>query len=93
MATYSITEAKKRLAELVRQAEGGRVVRITRRGRRVAVLVSDRDFTRLERPRRKITDHLADWRKEMRKRGIAFATDADFVGLRDKSCVDPMIQK
>ena len=41
MANFSIAEAKSRFAQLVHQAESGGPVRITRRGRAVAVLVSE----------------------------------------------------
>ena len=48
---YSIAQARDRLAALVHDAEGGNPVRITRRGRPVAVLVSEQDYDRLSNGR------------------------------------------
>jgi prevent-host-death family protein len=43
---YSVAEARDKLAKLVHQAERGRPVRITRRGKLAAVLVSAAEFDR-----------------------------------------------
>lgn len=48
--SYSIAEAKGRLPQLVHEAEAGRPVEITRRGRAVAVLLSTGDYARLTEP-------------------------------------------
>ena len=45
--SYSIAEAKDQLPRLVHEAEGGLPVEITRRGRRVAVLLSTDAYARL----------------------------------------------
>lgn len=45
---YSVAEAKNRLPELIRQAEGGDSVQITRRGRPVAVILSQARFAQLQ---------------------------------------------
>lgn len=45
--SYSIAEAKDRFPKLVHEAEGGASVEITRRGRRVAVLLSTEAYARL----------------------------------------------
>ena len=47
----SIAEAKARFADLVHQAEAGQVVRISRRGKPVAVLLSLAEFEQLQSPR------------------------------------------
>jgi prevent-host-death family protein len=44
---YSIAEAKNRLSEIVHEAEKGKPIRLTRRGRPVAVLVSERGYAKL----------------------------------------------
>jgi len=49
MAETSITEAKNRLTRLIYQAERGETVHITRRGRPVAVLLSEAEYGRLSR--------------------------------------------
>jgi len=50
---YSISHARTSLPAIVDQAEAGREIELTRRGRPVAVVVSLREFERLrgERPR------------------------------------------
>ena len=45
---YSIAEARSRLPRIVDQAESGVEVELTRRGKPVAVLVSRREFERLQ---------------------------------------------
>jgi prevent-host-death family protein len=51
---YSIAEAKNNLSGLVHEAEQGRPVRLTRRGKPVAVLISTEQYERLSKPRMKI---------------------------------------
>ncbi|HET6362520.1 MAG TPA: type II toxin-antitoxin system Phd/YefM family antitoxin [Gemmatimonadota bacterium] len=48
---YPIAEAKAKLAQLVRDAEEGRPVVITRHGKPVAAIVRAEDLTQLERLR------------------------------------------
>ena len=85
MANFSIAEAKSRFAQLVHQAEGGGPVRITRRGRAVAVLVSEADFVRLSAPSEGLLAFTQALRAEARKAGTALFTDDDWTGLRDQS--------
>ena len=49
MAETSIAEAKNQLTRLIHQAERGDAVHITRRGRPVAVLLSEAEYARLSR--------------------------------------------
>ena len=53
---YSIAEARQQLAAIVREAERTGAVRITRRGQVVARLISEDEFQRLSRRKRRI-----DW--------------------------------
>ncbi len=46
-SSYSIAQAKDQLPKLVHEAEGGSLVEITRRGRRVAVLLSTDAYAQL----------------------------------------------
>src|SRR5437588_1639382 len=46
---YSVAEARDKLPSLVHEAERGRPVRITRRGKRAAVLISEAAFRRSHR--------------------------------------------
>lgn len=85
MTDFSIAEAKSRFAQLVHQAEGGQPVRITRRGRAVAVLVSEAEFARLSAPREGLLAYTLALRDEARQAGIALFNDEDWAGLRDQS--------
>ena len=44
---YSIVEARNHLSEIVHQAETGKPVKLTRRGKAVAVLVAEREFMQM----------------------------------------------
>jgi len=55
---YSIAEARHNLPAIVHEAERAGAVRITRRGQVVARLVSEHEFQRLARRKRRI-----DWGK------------------------------
>ncbi len=85
MTEFSIAEAKARFAQLVHQAEGGQPVRITRRGRAVAVLVSEAEFARLSAPREGLLAYTLALRDEARQAGIRLFKDEDWAGLRDQS--------
>lgn len=83
MSEVSIAEAKNHLPRIVQEAETGEVVHITRRGKPVAVLLSDREYARLMEARQGFVDFAGEWRKNMLARGIEFPVDADFEQLRD----------
>ena len=46
--TYSISDARTHLPALVREAEAGQQIKLTRRGRPVAVVISLGEFQRLQ---------------------------------------------
>ena len=48
---YSIAQAKDHLTEAIRAAEAGEPVTLTRRGRPVAVILSDAEYRRLAAPK------------------------------------------
>lgn len=85
MSEVSIAEARNHLPRVVQQAEAGETVHITRRGKRVAVLLSDREFARLSTPRQGFTEFAQEWRKNMIARGIEFPATGDLDNLRDNS--------
>lgn len=85
MSEVSIAEAKNHLPRIVQQAEAGETVHITRRGKPVAVLLSDREFARLSAPRQGFTEFAQEWRKNMIARGIEFPATGDLDNLRDNS--------
>lgn len=47
MKSVSIAQARDSLTELLYEAEGGRPVQVTRRGKAVAVLLSEAEYERL----------------------------------------------
>jgi prevent-host-death family protein len=63
MATVNISEVRKRLSELVRAAERGESVSITRRGKEVARIVPPEP-----RPRKPLPD-LTEFRKSIKIKG------------------------
>ncbi len=85
MSQFSIAEAKSQFAQLVNQAESGQAVRITRRGRPVAVLLSEAEFARLSTPREGLLDFTQALRAEAAAAGMVWFDDAEWVGLRDQS--------
>jgi prevent-host-death family protein len=79
---YSVAEARDKLPALVHQAEGGRPVRITRRGRLAAVLISEAEFRRSRRARaRGLGDAILAWRARY---GGVDLTDEEIDGWRDR---------
>lgn len=66
MSEVSIAEARNTLTRLIHAAENGQVVRITRRGKPVAVLVSEDAYERLESAgaNRDFWQAVEDWRAQ-----------------------------
>ncbi len=88
MKEATIREAKSKLTSLIHDAEKGHAVRVTRRGKPVAVLVSDKEYERMKaagEPRRDFMRFLRGWRREMIAKGIPFASDDELADLRDRS--------
>jgi len=70
MREVAITEAKNALTALVHQAEAGKPTRLTRRGKPVAVLLSEDAYHRLQSgasPRRDLWDFVERWRATLPK--------------------------
>jgi prevent-host-death family protein len=80
---YSVAQARDRLANLVHQAERGRPIRITRRGKPAAVLISAAEYERTHgRPGRGPGYAILDWRA---KHGGVELTDHEIDAWRDRS--------
>jgi prevent-host-death family protein len=92
MTEVSIAEARNRLTRLVQRAEAGETVRITRRGRPVAVLLSEREYGRLSAPRSDLAGFLAAWRADMETSGIPFPDEDTFARVRDNAPPGPSRQ-
>lgn len=85
MDDVSIADAKAQFAQLVSQAEHGKPVRITRRGRAVAVLISQDEFDRMAAARGNWLEFSQDWRKQFDAAGLPFFEERELAGLRDQS--------
>lgn len=80
---YSVAQARDRLASLVHEAERGRAIHITRRGRPVAVLISEAEFQRVRgRATRGVGDAILQWRA---KHGGVDLRDEEIAAWRDRS--------
>jgi prevent-host-death family protein len=85
MSEFSIAQAKSQFAHLVQQAEAGQAVRITRRGRPVAVLVSGREYERLSAPQNSLFAFTTTMRLQAAVAGMPLFDEAELAGLRDQS--------
>ena len=69
----------------MQQAEAGETVQITRRGRLVAVLLSQEEYGRLRGERFGFMEFLGQWRAEAMKGDGGFSDEGDFENLRDNT--------
>ena len=81
---FSVAEARDQLAALVHEAEAGRPVRITRRGKPAAVLVSNDEYERLARQRSGFWKALGAFRATVAPGDLVDAAAA-FDDVRDQS--------
>jgi prevent-host-death family protein len=81
---HSIADARSNLAELVRKAEAGEAVELTRRGKRVAVLIGLREYKQLTgRPRKTFAEAYAEWRSKVDWSQMGDPDDV-FADVRDR---------
>ena len=68
MPSVSVAEAKNTLTRLIHKTEQGEAVHITRRGKPVAVLLSEHEYERLKAsaPANDFWQSLQDWRSRAR---------------------------
>lgn len=81
---YTITEAKNRLTSIVHSVEKGPSIKLTRRGKPVAVLLSIREYEKLGRRKNGFWDALSGFRDRAEKSNITITGD-EFKSLRDDS--------
>ncbi len=79
---YTISEAKNKLPSIIHSVEKGPSVKLTRRGRPVAILLSIKEYEKLVRKNISFWNALTNFRN---KAGEFEISDEDFVGLRDRS--------
>ena len=82
---HSIADARNNLPELVRQAESGKAVELTRRGEPVAVLVGTKQYERLTSPRLSFSDALEQFSRTVDIKRANIDPDDVFSDVRDKS--------
>ena len=80
---HSISEARSNLPRLVREAERGKAVELTRRGEAVAVLVGRRQYERLIGRYRSFFDAYDAFRKDVDLAELAIDPDELFACTRD----------
>ena len=78
----SIAEARRNLPSLIREAEHGKAVELTRRGEPVAVLVGYRMFARLIAGRRTFADTYREFAQSVDLAEVGLDPDAVFNGVR-----------
>lgn len=87
MRETTIRNAKNALTSLVHEVEAGKPVRLTRRGKPVAVLVSERDYERMtstRSPRKDPWRALQEWRTTI-PAGYKGIADKEVDSWRDRS--------
>ena len=80
---HSIAEARRNLPRLIREAEHGKTVELTRRGEAVAVLVGRRTFEQLAAGRRGFAEAYREFSKTFDLSELALDPDELFTGARD----------
>ena len=82
---HSIAEARTNLPRLVREAESGKAVELTRRGEAVAVLIGRRDYERLIGQYRSFSDAYQDFTQHVDLIELGIDPDELFAGTRDEN--------
>ena len=80
---YSITETRRNLPRLVREAEHGKTVQLTRRGETVAVLVGLQKFEQLAAGRRSFAEAYREFKTTVGLGELDLDPDEIFEGVRD----------
>ena len=80
---HSIAEARSKLPQLVREAESGKAVELTRRGEGVAVLIGRKQYDRLVSRSRRFSDAFAEFAREVDLAELDIDPDEIFAGVRD----------
>ncbi len=85
MSQYSIAEAKNGLPKLVREAEAGHDIQLTRRGKPVAVVVGTRRYEKLTTSRSSFWESYQRFRREHDLARLDLDPAEIFDGVRDPS--------
>ena len=82
---HSIAEARRNLPRLIREAENGKTVELTRRGEPVAVLIGRRLFERLAANRCGFAAAYGDFAEAVDLSELDLDPDVLFEGVRDRT--------
>jgi len=82
---HSIAEARRDLPKLVREAENGKPVELTRHGKPVAVLIGRRSLERIISNYRRFTEAYKDFANKTDLAALALDPDELFANARDKT--------
>ncbi len=80
----SVAEARQHFARLIKRAQQGKAIEITRRGEPVAVLVSAAEYSAITGNRPSFTDTTRQLRKRLGVDALDIG-DSDFEALREES--------
>ena len=80
----SVAEARQHFARLIKRAQQGKAIEITRRGEPVAVLVSAAEYSAIKGERPSFVDATRQVRERLGVDALEIG-DADFEGLREQS--------
>lgn len=83
MDRHSIADARRNLPSLVREAENGKAVELTRRGEPVAVLLGRPAFERLTSGRRSFGDAYREFARSVDLAGLALDPHELFADVRE----------
>lgn len=83
--SYSIADARRNLPMLIREAEAGKALRLTRRGHAVAVIVGCDLFERLQAGRISFKEAYEKFRLDADPAALDLDPDELFADVRDKS--------
>ena len=81
--TLSIADARRNLPSLIREAENGNAVTLTRHGTPVAVLVGQRQYDQLSAGRRSFADAYKNFAQATKLADLNLDPDALFADTRD----------
>jgi prevent-host-death family protein len=82
---YSIAEARDRFAKIVRDVEKGKPIEITRRGKPVAVVISQSEYQRLTSQQEGFGKTLREFRQKYRIDTLNIDPDEVFSTVRDRT--------
>ena len=78
---HSIAEARSKLPQLIRDAESGEAIELTRRGEGVAVLIGRKQYERLVKRSRKFSEAWDDFTREVDLQELDINPDEVFAGV------------